>query len=306
MERNNDLDINMYDAFYRNLDVQIGRFWEVDPQTIFSVSVYASMGNNPINNSDWLGDYFTWVNGTVKATYSRMREENCRRLDENMKELSTLLNSTDEKAQQRTQELVTLINGRAELNSQWDEMDTSPVEFYVSSEQPEMKGLAGDASYSVKDMRVNIRLGKAEKDISTMAHEFRHGYGYLNGELTAGGNGLYDITDEVVANKAGFLMSNNDAVKAYAQGKVTVEWFKKNHLDSDAYRHLTGREESLTINTPAATYMKYFDDRLARFMIANKNNTNFTVKDAIDAANKFTKEHSNNPIEFRYGDLLKR
>ena len=32
IEQNNDFDLNMYDAFYRNLDPQIGRFWQVDPQ----------------------------------------------------------------------------------------------------------------------------------------------------------------------------------------------------------------------------------------------------------------------------------
>ena len=49
----------MYDAFYRNLDPQIGRFWQIDPSTVEleSYSPYESMGNNPINYVDPLGDF---------------------------------------------------------------------------------------------------------------------------------------------------------------------------------------------------------------------------------------------------------
>ena len=32
IEQNNDLDLNMYDAFFRNFDPQIGRWWQIDPK----------------------------------------------------------------------------------------------------------------------------------------------------------------------------------------------------------------------------------------------------------------------------------
>ncbi len=58
IELNMDLDINMYDAFYRNLDPQIGRFWQVDPkiESAEAWSPYSGMLNNPIKNTDPLGD----------------------------------------------------------------------------------------------------------------------------------------------------------------------------------------------------------------------------------------------------------
>ncbi len=61
IEHTTDLGLNQYDAFYRTLDPQTGRFWQVDPETDSqeNSSPYESMGNNPISNVDPLGDFKT-------------------------------------------------------------------------------------------------------------------------------------------------------------------------------------------------------------------------------------------------------
>jgi RHS repeat-associated protein len=54
----NDFDLAIYDAFYRELDPQTGRWWQIDPVTngYEEFSPYASNYNNPIKFSDPLGD----------------------------------------------------------------------------------------------------------------------------------------------------------------------------------------------------------------------------------------------------------
>ena len=60
IELNEDLGLGTYDAFYRTLDPQIGRWWQIDPQvdnTLHEFSPYSSMHNNPVLASDFLGDF---------------------------------------------------------------------------------------------------------------------------------------------------------------------------------------------------------------------------------------------------------
>ncbi len=55
-EIQNDLGLDVHQTFYRFLDTWTLRWWQVDPKPSASISVYASMDNNPIRYNDPLGD----------------------------------------------------------------------------------------------------------------------------------------------------------------------------------------------------------------------------------------------------------
>jgi RHS repeat-associated protein len=72
IEHNTDFDLNMYDAFYRNLDPQIGRFWQIDPEaeSLEEFSPYESMYNNPICVVDPLGDFGSWIGAFLHKVFN--------------------------------------------------------------------------------------------------------------------------------------------------------------------------------------------------------------------------------------------
>jgi RHS repeat-associated protein len=95
IEHTTEFDLNMYDAFYRGLDPQIGRWWEIDPKVdnFYEWSPYNLNYDNPIKFVDPLGDFpwpilrklakegAEWAAKTLKGTIKPIsREQAIKRL----------------------------------------------------------------------------------------------------------------------------------------------------------------------------------------------------------------------------------
>ena len=307
IENNNDFDLNQYETFYRTLDPQIGRFLQIDPKSIQTEGVYNAMGNNPVSNVDWLGDYFTWANTGLQDMYKQMREENSRRMKGYISELATLdLNSQNGDVQERISQLNGLINSHKDLVGQWDKMEESGVEFYVT-DQGAIDGSHGATQFNPEKNRINIAFAKNGVNMTTMAHEFRHGYGYLVGELvgTVGADPFYDAMDEVVAHNAGYLFLGPNTVKDVSEGKFNLEWFKTSSIGKNPlYSKLVGRDKQLTVNSTVANFKKYNPDSRIAFVLGFKNNANMTLLEAIEFLNKTSQKSSGRPEIFT-GETLK-
>jgi len=300
IDQNTCFDINTYDAVYRNLDPQTGRFWQIDPKPSFEIATYCSMGDNPISNKDWLGDTFAFASEMIKSRFGNLRKKNNSLMMEEAEQLGNLdLTSKDKNVQRKIEQLENIINRRADFNSQLDEMDNSPLVFNITDNNTTTSAATGQTGYNYNSEQIDINLAGHSADMQAMAHELRHGYGFLVGEesMSKGKDILADKTDEVVAYQTGFLFNGRE--NDVANGMITVDWL--NHwVKSDpnamlAYGALP--DVSLSINTPAAVLVNYIGAGFGRdFILKNISNANLNALDVMKATNSNYSHGPGKPI----------
>jgi len=70
-EKNEIFGLEVYESRYRTLDPTIARWWQLDPKPTHEVSLFAEIGNNPIQYTDPLGDT-TWLANLKGEIFDRI------------------------------------------------------------------------------------------------------------------------------------------------------------------------------------------------------------------------------------------
>jgi RHS repeat-associated protein len=149
-ELNSDLDISLYETFFRSHDPQLGRFWQMDPRPNFSESPFAAMGNNPVSNMDPLGD--------------------------------TMMTKRDEKYAKRVEKRINKVN--AKLNKKVAKQEKQIAKAEAKGKTQKAADIRKEQSELKERIRINERTLTRLKEISedqNMAYTFRNNPGEVGG-----------------------------------------------------------------------------------------------------------------------------
>ena len=83
--------LEIYSTQFRNLDPQIGRFWQKDPKPDYSLSLFSSMSNNPIKFNDPVGDSIN--SPRDKKIAARIESNINRQISRNNQSINSLQNT---------------------------------------------------------------------------------------------------------------------------------------------------------------------------------------------------------------------
>lgn len=243
-----------YSTFYRGLDPRIGRWLSVDPKTIKTPweSPYVTNGNNPICNYDIYGDEFDKHSLKKAHRFEKKATKKLASIESEIGKMEASVGTNPTPTQQL--DLQNLNDIKIELEQSLEEMFEMGLSELVTYSIRSSIFLPGDEEgrtyYDSKKDKVVI---KSNLKIGTRAHELKHGFQYLNGELsfapTQAGDRywnsglLHDQTDESNAYRRQYAFQPDVFIAA------GINYMSLLQPGVYPATYPAGRTQSLTINS---------------------------------------------------------
>ncbi len=196
-------DGNHNTALFWEYDTRLGRRWNRDPKPNPSISDYVCFGNNPILNSDLLGDTVKPQGKGAQQLYDDYKTTLKGKLIEYNVKLTSVtpgMQSDGEKAKLE-EEYSEFIDANKEL----EEVESSEQIFEIEQKNDATVFGTAETRYNASNDHI-IASVKKNADVGNLANEMKHFNQYIKGDIsfhksTGKAGILFDVTDEVAATR---------------------------------------------------------------------------------------------------------
>ena len=266
-EKETDLNENITTALYWEYDSRIGRRWNLDPKPNASVSPYATFNNNPIFNTDPLGDTTRGMDAksamrtqeAIVNIVDKISAKGCDKLSSYFKIGSdnVTFNQIDEAAFNKDVAALNLTDDQKAL--------VGGFVTAINDNKTHFIGIVKDGEKIDVSQIKNISKGSKELLTGIIAGKGGTGANLLNQSVTymkysqTGGKGQFHPTNKSFAPPVGMILSHELIGHSLGEFYFNTQWDKKFKGDPRDYKPAPVIQVSKFSNTSSVqVYNLYF------------------------------------------------